>query len=301
MSGVAELRLDCRNELGETPIWCKSSGTLYWINVAPGRIYHWKPHSDRVEFWNFDDLVTGLNLVQGGGLLVHGRDRLWHLDLASGLRSSIFSLPPTDEAMRFNDGHCDSAGRLWVGTMRNNIDDTGAVLADAVAQDGRLYVVEGAAARMIDERLSCPNGICWSPDARSFYMADSCDGWLYRYNFDAAAGAIDEKRPFFQLDGCGVPDGAAVDCEGYIWNARWGAGAVIRISPDGALDRVVRLPASQPTGCCFGDDDQRTLYVTTARFSLESPGLQAEPLAGGLFSIRLDVPGVDTPAYAPGA
>jgi sugar lactone lactonase YvrE len=300
LSERAELRLDCGNELGESPVWCESSGTLYWINVTPGRVYQWKPRSDRFDFWEFGGLVTGLNLVRGGGLLVHGRDGLWRLDPASGVRSAIFNLPPAAGAMRFNDGHCDPAGRLWVGTTRDNIDAAGEALTEALVRDGRLYVVEGAAARAIDERLGCPNGICWSPDGRRFYMADSCDGWLYDYSFDSVAGAIQDKRPFFRLEGCGVPDGAAVDCEGNIWNARWGAGAVIRISPDGALDRLVRLPVSLPTACCFGDDDRRTLYVTSARFSLQSQRLQAEPLAGGLFSLRVDVPGADTHAFAPG-
>ena len=88
MSERAELRLDCGNELGESPVWCESSGTLYWINVTPGRVYHWKPRSGRFDFWEFDGLVTGLNLVRGGGLLVHGRDGLWRLDPASGVRSA---------------------------------------------------------------------------------------------------------------------------------------------------------------------------------------------------------------------
>jgi sugar lactone lactonase YvrE len=295
--GVAPLRVDCRNELGEAPLWCKSSGTLYWIDVVkPGRVFHWKAGSRRVDFWSFDDMVTGLNLIEGGGLLVHGRNRLWHFDPATQARRPVFCLPATDASMRFNDGHCDQAGRLWVGTMSNNIDGSGAAL-DVVDGNGQICVVSGGAARMIDARLGCPNAICWSPDARSFYIADSCDGWLYSYNFDAAAGSISDRRPFFYLDGFGVPDGAAVDRDGYIWNARWGAGAVIRISPDGSLDRVVRLPVSQPTACCFGDDDRRTLYITTARFSLNPERLQAEPLAGGVFSIRLDVAGIDTPAF----
>lgn len=299
-NGDADLRLDCRNELGEGPVWCSSSGTLYWIDVVPGRVYHWQPGFEGAAFWSFNDLVTGLNLVEGGELLVHGRETLWRFDPKSGVRNTVYTLPPTDGAMRFNDGHCDPTGRLWVGTMRNNLDGRGAGPTDAVTADGRLYVVDEAGARVVDERLGCPNGICWSPDARRFYMADSTDGWLYAYDFDARAAAIDHKRRFFRFDGCGVPDGTAVDSEGYIWNARWGAGAVIRISPEGALDRVIGVPVSQPTACCFGDEDQRTLYVTTARFSLPSSQLRTEPQAGGLFSIRLDVPGIGTSAFAPG-
>jgi L-arabinonolactonase len=294
---LATLRLDCRNELGEAPVWCKTSGTLYWVNVVkPSRIYYWKTDSHRIDHWDFDDMLTGLNLVDGGGLLVHGRHTLWHFDPASRSRHPLFSLSPTEASMRFNDGHCDQAGRLWVGTMPNNINDDGSAM-DTLVRNGQICVVSGAVARMTIAHLGCPNAICWSPDARSFYIADSSDGWLYSYRFDAQDGSISDRRPFCFLDGLGVPDGAAVDREGYIWNARWGAGAVVRISPAGALDRVVRLPVSQPTACCFGAQDQRTLYITTARLWLSSEKLQAEPLAGGVFSIRLEVAGVDTPAF----
>jgi sugar lactone lactonase YvrE len=295
---VASLQIDCRNELGEAPLWCKASGTLYWVDVIkPGRVFQWTAGSCRTNFWQFDDLVTGLNLLAKGGLLVHGRNQLWHFNPATRTRYPVFCLPLTAASMRFNDGHCDQAGRLWVGTMSNNFDGRQAS-QDAVAGNGQICVVSGAGARMIDAHLGCPNAICWSPDARTFYIADSSDGWLYSYKFDLAAGLISDRRPFCYLNGFGVPDGAAVDRDGFIWNARWGAGAVIRISPDGSLDRVVRLPVSQPTACCFGDDDQRTLYITTARFSLNSERLQAEPLAGSVFSIRLDVAGVETPAFA---
>ncbi len=296
---AAALRVDCRNELGEAPLWCQDSGTLYWIDVVkPGRVFHWQVNTQHLDFWDFDDLVTGLNLIEGGGLLVHGRHQIRRFDPHSRALHPLFSLPEIPASMRFNDGHCDRMGRLWVGTMPDNIGEDGAAL-EITARTGEICVLVGASARvgisarMIAADLGCPNAICWSPDANFFYIADSCDGWIYRYRFDAAAGSLSDRQPFSHLDGWGIPDGAAVDREGYIWNARWGAGAVVRISPDGVLDRVVRLPVSQPTACCFGDDDRRTLYITSARFALPPERLCQEPLAGGVFSIRVDVAGVD--------
>jgi sugar lactone lactonase YvrE len=88
-----------------------------------------------------------------------------------------------------------------------------------------------------------------------------------------------------------------VDQEGCLWNARWGAGMLIRISPAGHLDRTVRLPVSQPTACCFGDADLRTLYITTARYGLSPGQLATEPVAGGVFSLRVEVPGLPLPAF----
>ena len=292
-----ELRIDCRNELGETPAWCAGSTTLYWIDVVkPGRVFYWQTETDLVDFWDFDDLVTGLNLVAQGGLLVHGACDIFLFDPASRAQKLIFSLPDSAIPMRFNDGHCDHAGRLWVGSMPDNLSKHGAI-PPGYENSGQLYVVGAATTNSFDVRLGCPNAICWSPDGGTFYIADSCDGWLYAYRFDAAQGTVSKRRPFFRLDDCGIPDGAAVDCDGYIWNARWDGGAVVRISPDGRLDRIVHLPTSRPTACCFGGMDRKTLYVTSARFGLTPGQLKTEPFAGGIFTMRVDVPGIEIPSF----
>lgn len=290
---LAELLIDCRNALGEMPIWSSQSGTLYWIDVIkPGRVFHWETATNRVDFWDFEDLITGIDLVSGGDLLVRGTREVFRFDPASGRRACVFSLPASQTRMRFNDGHCDRAGRLWVGTMENNITDDGrpAAIAQFV---GQIFSVSGSTTTSVDAQLGCPNALCWSPDDGTFYVADSCDGWIYAYDFDCALGTIARRQPFCQLASLGIPDGAAVDCEGYIWNARWGAGVVARISPDGRLDRVVRIPTSQPTACCFGDRDLRTLYVTSARFAMPAEALKAEPYAGGIFAIPVQVAGLE--------
>jgi sugar lactone lactonase YvrE len=288
------LRIDCANALGEMPLWCDRTATLYWVDVVrPGRVFYWHTASDAVDFWQFDDLITGVNLVAGGGLLIQGSRDVWRFDPASQRTTLLYSLPATAAPMRLNDGHCDAAGRLWVGSMVNNIEVPG-----VPAPIGQLIMIGTAGCKDFDEHFGCPNALCWSPDAQILYAADSCDGWLYAYQFDLAAASISLRRRLCYLEGLGIPDGAAVDADGYLWNARWGAGAVVRISPAGQLDRVVRVPVSQPTACCFGGPDRRTLYVTSARFGLSNQQLECEPMAGGVFSFAVDVPGIELPPFS---
>lgn len=295
---AAELRVNCRNSLGEMPLWCEQSATLYWIDVLkPGRVFYWRVATNAIDFWEFDDLITGVNLIAKDGLLIHGSRDIWRFNPASQRTARLHSLPAATAPMRLNDGHCDAAGRLWVGTMCNNIGADGAAIGIPAAI-GQLIVIGAAGCASFDEHLGCPNALCWSPDGDTLYAADSCDGWLYAYRFDLANATISQRRRFCYLDGLGIPDGAAVDGDGYLWNARWGAGAVVRISPQGRLDRVIRVPATQPTACCFGDADRRTLYVTSARFGLSAQQLRSEPMAGGVFSIRVDVPGIELPPFA---
>ena len=84
------------------------------------------------------------------------------------------------------------------------------------------------------------------------------------------------------------PDGSAVDRDGFLWNARYGGGCVVRVSPAGTVDRVVELPVDNITTCTFGGPDLKTLFITTARGGPP----ERDRLSGSLFSLAVDVPGL---------
>jgi sugar lactone lactonase YvrE len=294
----ADLLIDCCNDLGETPVWCARTQTLFWIDVtAPGRIFYWDPVHESVDFYQFEDLVTGLALGARGELMVAGARDVFAFERSTGRTRPIYSMPGDQPDHRFNDGGCDRAGRLWIGSMQNNFLET-VRAAGTLDATGRIYRVSGdGSSRSFEARFGCPNAMCWSPNGTTFYAADSMDGWIYAYDFDLAAGQIENRRKFCRFDDLGVPDGAAVDQDGYIWNARWGAAAVARISPRGELDRVVRVPATHVTACCFGGSNMDTLYITTARHGLTAAQLNEERFAGGLFAVHTDVPGIEKNAF----
>jgi len=72
--------------------------------------------------------------------------------------------------------------------------------------------------------------------------------------------------------------------EGFLWNARPGAGCLLRIAPNGHVEQTVKLPVSRPTTCAFGGDDLKTLYITSAR--------SAEQYSGSVFALQTQVRGV---------
>ena len=88
------------------------------------------------------------------------------------------------------------------------------------------------------------------------------------------------------------PDGAVCDAEGFLWNAQWGAAQVARYAPDGSLDRVIELPVSQPTCPAFGGPDLKTMFITSAKEGLSEEQLEAQPDAGNVLAIELDVEGL---------
>ena len=92
----------------------------------------------------------------------------------------------------------------------------------------------------------------------------------------------------------GRPDGAAVDAEGCYWVAMFEGARLLRLSPSGEILREVRLPVQCPTMPCFGGADLRTLYVTTATENRPAEELAAQPWAGSVLALRVDVPGLPT-------
>jgi sugar lactone lactonase YvrE len=187
-------------------------------------------------------------------VLVALADRLALVDLGNESLRSLVEIPHAGH-MRMNDGACDPVGRFWVGSMGLAVTPGAAAL---------YRYAEGSLERVVDG-VTLSNGLGWSPDACLMYYVDSESYRIDVFDYDLAAGAISGRRPFVPIDRAdGTPDGLAVDDEGCVWLALWGGHAVRRYGPDGALDRIVDVPAENVTACCFGGDDGRSLYITTA-------------------------------------
>jgi sugar lactone lactonase YvrE len=198
------------------------------------------------------------------------------VDEAGGIRE--LAQPATGGAeVRMNDGACDPQGRFWAGTMAYD-ESPGA---------GSLYRLElDGSCETVLTGLTISNGIGWSPGEDTMYLNDSGTGCVEAFRFDAATGAISERRTLVHVEQPGaVPDGLTVDEDGGIWVALWGGSAVHRYAPDGSLLTRVEIPVERPTSCAFGGPERSTLFVTTARAGLDDAARARQPDAGLLFSI----------------
>ena len=95
----------------------------------------------------------------------------------------------------------------------------------------------------------------------------------------------------------GVPDGSTVDSEGYLWNAQVYGGLLVRYTPDGNIDRQIRIPVKKITSGMFGGQNLDTISVTsmTRPFNNVAPG---EAGGGGLFAVTgLGIRGVPEPRF----
>lgn len=139
------------------------------------------------------------------------------------------------------------------------------------------------------EGLTIPNGVGWSRDHKTLYFTHSTEGTIYAYDFDATDGSISNKRVFWKLEGEGDPDGFKMDSEGYIWQAVYGQGRVLRLSPEGEIVGEITLPTRCITCPAFVGEE---LWITTAEEEDPEKYPESAKYGGGLFKVNVGVTGL---------
>ena len=282
-----------RCSLGESPVWNERDGRLYFVDLRDTPAIHALDiESGDGARWPMPEDIGCIVPSADGTLMAGLRSGFATFDPARGVLDYVLDPEPDTPQTRLNDGKCDARGRLWCGSMN----------PDSALAEGSLYVLEGRdrCTRVLGDWLT-PNGIAWNSDGRTMYVADTRRGSIEAFAFDAKRGTLHERRIFADLGTLpGGPDGACVDREGFLWSAIFDGGALLRLDPQGRIDRVLRLPVSKPASCAFGGRDYRTLFVTTASRGLSASRLAAEPLAGHVLALDVGVAGFPPDAFAAG-
>ena len=140
--------------------------------------------------------------------------------------------------------------------------------------------------------------------AATLYWSDTPNHIIHAWDWEAASNAMRNHRVFKHLPGKpagwstgqpgygGRPDGAAVDSQGNYWSAMFEGGRLLKYSAAGELLEDIAVPAMCPTMPCFGGEDLRTLYVTTASLNRSAAELAAKPHSGCVLSMRVAAPGL---------
>jgi len=176
--------------------------------------------------------------------------------------------------------------------MQTNLNADGS-MREMTRNSGALYRVDnaGSTRRFSGHEFGISNTMAWDTERGRFYFADTLAQTIYSYDFDSVSGDIANRRTFAHTPDHGYPDGSCLDSEGYLWNCRYGGGCVLRYAPDGRIDRVLDLPATNITACTFGGADLSTLYVTSAANELDAEAMQ-NPFEGALMAVDVGVSGL---------
>ena len=273
----------------EGPIWVKEGGEgLLFSDIPNNRIMKWTPDGKVAEFRKPSGYTgppapegsfvgsNGLTLDKEGRLIIceHGDRRVTRLEkdgkltvLADKYQGKRLNSP--------NDAVYKSDGSLYFSDppyglfdeKKKELDFQGIYRRSA---DGRL--------QLLNKELSRPNGLAFSPDEKTLYVANSDPEKKLWMAYDVAAnGTLSKGRVFFDVTAekeDGLPDGLKVDTQGNVYCT--GPGGVWIFSPDGKHVGTIK-PTEVPANCHWGDADGKTLYMTARK---------------GLYRVRLSIPGI---------
>ena len=280
-----ELVIDSQSDLGEGSIWNWKTGELIWVNITGKILNFYNPKTANNKEMFTGQMIGTVVPAESGHVIVALKNGIYSLDPMTGTKKMIVDPEKDIPDNRFNDGKCDPAGRLWVGTMS----------ISGKKEAGSLYRLDpDSSIHKMIENVSISNGIVWSPDATKMYYIDTPTKKVMKYDYDDKTGEISNPKVAVEVSSeMGSPDGMTIDAEGNIWVALWGGSAVGCWNPKtGKLLRKIEVPAKNITSCAFGDDDLGTLYITTARQNTSNEDLQKFPNAGGVFKMRPGVKGM---------
>ncbi|MDD2882273.1 MAG: SMP-30/gluconolactonase/LRE family protein [Rhodoferax sp.] len=296
----AELVLDARNAVGESPVWNAAEQALYWVDIPARTLNRWTLATQAVTTWKAPEMLGCVAPMAGGGWIAGAETGILSSQLEADGQLGFKRLVTVDHAkpgMRFNDGRCDRQGRFLAGTMLMDMASSqgeGGVYSYQISSNGA-----GQLVKLLDG-FKTPNGLAFSPDGRTMYLSDSHPSvqLIWAFDYDTATGTPSNRRVFVDMNALyGRPDGAAVDADGCYWICGNDAGLVHRFTPQGKLDQSLAVPVKKPAMCAFGGPNLDTLFVTSIRPS--GVDLSDQPLAGGVFALRPGVCGLPEPQFSP--
>ncbi|WP_394153840.1 SMP-30/gluconolactonase/LRE family protein [Loktanella salsilacus] len=253
--------------LGEGPLWHPERDQLFWFDILSRRMHTKGQH------WDFPGHVSAAGWVDYDTLLVASDIALSRFDIASGDTVKIMDLEHDLAGNRSNDCRADPQGGFWIGTMGMG----------AEAGHGSIWRYYRGALRKIYADLAISNSICFAPDGKTAFFADTPTQKIMRVALDAAGWPVGTPQVHIDLTGTDYnPDGSVVDAAGNLFNAQWGAGRVAVYDPQGHFIEAFELPARHTSCPAFGGADLSTLFVTSARQDIDAP----DDAQGATFAIK---------------
>ena len=277
------------NTLGEGVLWDPAGQRTWWSDIQERRLFRYDPRSHALETFELPERLCSFGFVQGSDKLVAAFESGFAHYHPESAQLQWVSRPRHDAGnARFNDGRVDRQGRFWAGSM---VEGEG----EAV---GKLYCLEGSDVKVCLTGISISNSICFSPDGKYLYFADSPRRTILRYDIDPVRGTIGNRHVFAKTPQGAFPDGANIDAEGHLWSAHWGAGRVVRYAPDGSIDAIVEVPTTQVTCVAFGGAALDLLFVTSAKEGMSAATLKEQANAGDVFVYKVNTQGLPEPRFA---
>ncbi|MEX0986041.1 MAG: SMP-30/gluconolactonase/LRE family protein [Bacteroidales bacterium] len=278
------------NSLGEGAIWDAAGNRLFYVDILGKKLFEYYPESGEKNVHEMPSMIGTVVVRTDDEVLVALEDGIYSYNLTRRELNFLVCPPQNDSTQRFNDGKCDPAGRLWVGTMSLQGDK----------KKSHLFCLDPATGITVKlDGITTSNGIVWSSDKEYMYYIDTPTQQVMEFKYDNSTGDISEPRIAVQVaDSLGYPDGMAIDGNDNLWVCMWGGSSVCCFDrKTGKLLERISVPAKNVTSCAFTGDKLNEMYITTARIATSDEEIKTFPNAGSLFKITLKYKGSHSNRY----
>ena len=278
------------SELGEGPTFDVPTKTLFWFDITGKRLLEQRGGDGRIQIQSLPVMASALASIDGDRQLVVAEDGLYVRDRITARLIRRVAIEETNKLTRSNDSRTHPSGALWFSTMGKN----------AETKAGAIYWYREGEVKKLYPDMTIPNAICFAPDGRTAYFADTAINKMMRVDCDTITGLpVGEAIVFYDASSeQGGLDGSVCDADGQIWNARWGAGSLDCYSPEGQRIRSISLPMKQPTCPAFCGTSLGDLAVTSAWQHMDEAARISDPEAGKTFIVELGLRGRAEPSVA---
>src|SRR5215467_5094471 len=292
------------NRWTEGPVWTRE-GSLLFAVIPSNQIVRWSPGKDAQVFLEPSGYTgsapyggpepgsNGMTLDSNGRVSVagHGRRNVWRLEtldphgtitvLADSYQGKKLSSP--NDLVYRSDGSLYFTDPPYGLPTQEDKDPLKELQVNGVYRIPNARQQKAGAEpdrdklQLIIKDLPRPNGIAFSPDERTLYIADSGKKVWMRYDVHAD-GSVSDGKLLLEAStdkAPGGPDGIRVDKDGNLYGS--GPGGVWIISPEGKHLGTIKVP-ERVSNVAWGDADGKTLYITAStslyRIKLSATGLR---------------------------
>ena len=284
----ADVWFACANELGEGPISHPDRNCLIWFDILRRQLYERPFTGGEPRVHDLDAMASAAALVDADRILLATEVDLRLFNLETGLGQPVIPFLADQSGLRANDGRVHpTSGAFWISSIGKK----------AEAEAGAIWWFRAGEMRLLFDRITIPNAICFSPDGTTAHFSDTDKRTIWRVKVDPETGLPAGQPVVFRhfAEGDGAPDGAIIDADGTLWTAGWGASVLHAFSPDGARIESLGLPVSQPTCPAFFGPALNEIVITSSREHMSAEAIAAEPVAGSVVKLRRNVHGLREP------
>ncbi len=270
-----------KSYLGEGVLWLSKSKKIYSVDIKKKKILIFEILKNKKKILKVNKEIGFISHFKKDFFILGLKSEIRIVNLKKNKKVLSINVEQDKPYNRINDGVIDPMGRLWFGTM-DNLENK---------KSGSLYCLDNyLKLHLVDKGYFITNGPSFL-NKNSFYHTDTKKKIIYKIIIDNNLKIIKKKKfiKFSNLEGS--PDGMTTDSKNNLWVCHYHGAQISVYNSKGKKIHKVKFPVKNITNCTFGGNNNKKIFVSTARKGLNKKEIKKNPLSGGLFMFRTNIKG----------